>query len=38
MLWVRDIKPTLSLVGMQQYLTLWDTLGEIVFTQQEDHV
>jgi hypothetical protein len=37
MLWVRDIKPTLSLVGIQQYLTLWDTLGEIVLTLQEDH-
>ena len=37
MSWVRDIKPTLSLVGIQQYLTLWDTLGEIVLTLQEDH-
>jgi hypothetical protein len=37
MLWVRDIKPTLSLVGIQQYLALWETLGEIVLTLQEDH-
>lgn len=35
-LWL-DIKSTLSLIGIQQYLVLWDTMGEIVLTQQEDH-
>jgi hypothetical protein len=35
--WISLFKPTLSPVGIQQYLALWDTLEEIELTQQEDH-
>jgi hypothetical protein len=35
-LWVRDIISSLSLVGLQQYLLLWDTLREVVLTQDDD--
>jgi hypothetical protein len=35
-LWVRDIIFPLSLLGLQQYLLLWDSLGEVVLTQDDD--
>jgi hypothetical protein len=34
--WVRDISSTPTLVGIQQYLCLWDTLGEVELNQHED--
>jgi hypothetical protein len=35
--WITHIKPPLSLVGIQQFLFLWDTLGEVQLSQEEDH-
>jgi hypothetical protein len=34
--WIRDINSTLSLVGIQYYLLLWDTLGKVELNQEED--
>jgi hypothetical protein len=34
--WVSDIETPLSLAGLQQYLLLWDTLGEVELTQDAD--
>jgi hypothetical protein len=35
--WPRDIQGGLSLVGIREFLQLWDCLIEIVLTDQEDH-
>jgi hypothetical protein len=34
--WIRDIKLPLTLVGMQQYLLLWDSLREVVLSLETD--
>ncbi|ONM54878.1 Plant UBX domain-containing protein 2 [Zea mays] len=34
--WVRDIRSPLSLVGIQQYLVLWDFLEEVALNDDED--
>jgi hypothetical protein len=34
--WVSDIGSHLSLVGLQQYLKLWDVLGEVTLSQEAD--
>ena len=35
--WIAHIKTPLSLIGIQQFLFLWDTLGEVQLSQEEDH-
>jgi hypothetical protein len=34
--WVSDIVNPLSLIGLQQYLQLWDALSGVVLTHEED--
>jgi hypothetical protein len=34
--WIRDIKLPLTLVGMQQYLLLWDSLREVFLSPETD--
>jgi hypothetical protein len=34
--WVSDIRGALSLSGLQQYLLLWDTLGEVRLSHDAD--
>jgi hypothetical protein len=34
--WVSDIRGPLSLRGLQQYLLLWDTVGEVLLSQDAD--
>jgi hypothetical protein len=34
--WVNDIRAPLSLLGLQQYLLLWDSLGEVHLSQEPD--
>jgi hypothetical protein len=34
--WIRDIKLPLTLVGMQQYLLLWDSISEVVLSPETD--
>jgi hypothetical protein len=34
--WIAHIKTPLSLIGIQQFLLLWDTLGEVQLSQEED--
>jgi pterin-4a-carbinolamine dehydratase len=34
--WVNDIKTLLSLIGVQQFLQLWDAIRRVVLTQETD--